>query len=330
MQRVPVSPAELQALLETFRSSGVVGVALGGKETGGVMDYSGPAVTFFVTEKRAEQPSGGQLIDGGPALPRRLDLAETAIQTDVIPIKAATVGRTGTRTGKPVFVPGARLNGNGGDGTMALRVRRNADGVAMVLTNHHVASAGSTVRFMRDTLPLMQRPVERSVLYGTRAELFGDAAASDIRVRIDAAAITLAPSQDGKVGNTVPHFGPVAGIAATAKPSAADYATLIGQEVYSYSRIAKQRFGTISHTDFHYLEPDGTPSSFCMLIRGKNGMVPGFAGDSGKLWMRKGPAGNEALGLHLGEYLDGASGTRYAAATDLDALSRLWAFTVHT
>ena len=326
MQPVPVSPDELQALLDKFRGSGVIGVALGGKETAGAMDFSSPAVTFFVAGKLPEQASSGRLLNGSPALPPSLQLADTLIQTDVIPITAAAIGRTGTRTGKPIFVPGARLNGNGGDGTMALRVRRNADGVAMVLTNHHVASAGSTVRFMRDTQPLMQRPVERSILHGTRAALFGDATAGDIRVRIDAAAITLAPSQHDKVGNTVPHFGPVAAIAATATASSADYATLIGQEVYSYSRIGKQRFGTISHTDFHYRELDGTPSSFCMLIRGNNGIVPGFAGDSGKLWMRKGPAGNEALGLHVGEYLDGASGTRYAAATDLDALSRLWGF----
>lgn len=328
MQPVPVSPAELQNLLETFGNSGVIGVALGAKETAGVMDFSKPAVTFFVTEKRPEQPSGGQLVDGGPALPRRLDLAETAIQTDVIPIAAATIGRTGTRTGKPIFVPGARLNGDGGDGTMALRARRASDGIVLVLTNHHVAPAGSTVRFMRDTLPLFQRPVERSTLFGTRASLFGDATAGSNRVRIDAAAITLAPSQHEKVGNTVPHFGPIAAIAKTATASAADYATLIGQQVYSYSRIAKQRFGTVSHTEFHYLEADGAPSSFCMLIRGNKDTVPGFAGDSGKLWMRKGPSGNEALGLHVGEYLDGASGTRYAAATDIDALSRLWDFTV--
>ena len=329
MQPVAVTPAELHGLLETFRDSGIVGVALGGKETAGVMDFSNPAVTFFVADKLPEQASGGRLLDGRPTLPRRLDLAETAIQTDVIPVTTATMGRTGTRTGKPVFVPGGRLSGNGGDGTMAMRVRRNADGVAMVLTNHHVASAGSTVRFMRDVHPLMQRPVERSILHGTRATLFGDATGASIRVRIDAAAITLAPSQHDKVGNDVPHFGPIAAIAATATPSSADYARLIGQQVYSYSRLAKQRFGTVSHTHFHYFEPDGAPSSFCMLIRGNSGVIPGFAGDSGKLWMRKGPAGNEALGLHVGEYLDGASGTRYAAATDLDALSRLWDFTVH-
>lgn len=324
MQPVPVSSAELHALLETFRDNGVLGVALGGKETAGVMDYSRPTVAFFVADKLPEQPSGGRLLDGRPALPPSLQLADTTIQTDVIPVAAATMGRTGTRTGKPVFVPGSRLNGNGGDGTMAIRLRGNADGVAIVLTNHHVASAGSTVRFMRDVHPLIQRPVVRSILHGTRAALFADSTAGNIRVRIDAAAISLAESQLDKVGNEVPHFGPIAAIAATATASAADYATLIGQDVYSYSRIAKQRFGTVSHTDFHYIEADGTPSSFCMLIRGKHGVIPGLAGDSGKLWMRKTKIGNEALGLHVGEYLHGRSGTRYAAATDLDALSRLW------
>lgn len=328
MQPVPVAPAELQSLLAAFAGHGVVGVALGAKEVAGRMDFDTPAVTFFVNEKLPAAPGTGHLVDGRPPLPNSLSLDATRIATDVIPVASATTGRTGTRTGKPVFVPGGHLSGNGGDGTIAMRVRRREDGVLMVLTNHHVASAGTSVRFIRDIHPLMQRPVDRSILHGTRASLFGNPAEAGIRIRIDAAAITLAESQRDRVVNDVPHFGPIAAIARTASASAADYATLIGEDVVSYSRIAKQRFGTISNTHFQYLDGDGAPSSFCMLIRGRDNVIPGFAGDSGKLWMRRGPGGNEALGLHVGEYLDGRSGTRYAAATDIDALSRLWDFTL--
>lgn len=329
MQPVPVASSDLQPLLTTFSDRGVVGVAIGAKETAGKMDFTSPAITFFVAKKLDEAPGTGRLVDGRAALPPSLSINGSDIQTDVIPISTAIPGRIGVRTGKPVFVPGGLLGGQGGDGTMAMLVRRDTDGTVLALTNHHVAPAGTSVQFIRDIHPFMIRPVERSLLHTTRQALFGDPVAANNRLRIDAAAISLDVSQHEMVANSVPHFGPIAGIAATATPSAADYAMLIGQEVYSYSRIAKQRFGTISHTHFHYRERDGQPSSLCMLIRGRNDVIPGFAGDSGKLWMRKGPAGNEALGLHVGEYLDGTSGTRYAAATDMDALSRLWGFTVH-
>ncbi len=319
MQAVDLKPQDLGKILRDFRSDGnLVGVAIGAKEISGTLLPERHAVTFFVTRKIPMGPAG-KLANGAAALPRQLP----AGPTDVVELAPTGQGTTGDRTGKPTFVPGGKLVSNGKEGTMACLVRDRQTGEVLALTNHHVAALGQTAGFFHLVTEIARGNVTRSQLHEKRTRFFAGTGSG--RVRIDASAVSIDSDDLQSFSNTVPHFGPVAFIAPT-PATAADYERdMIGRRVFSYSRLTKQRFGTISHV--HYTFDDGPrQSQFCFLVRGDGASVPGVPGDSGKLWMTKGAAGNAAIGLHLGLLNQGSTGTPFAAATDLHALSNYWNF----
>ena len=317
-----------KAATDYMSDYGVLGVGYGGKETGGTLDCDVSCLTFFVERKLPMKGQDSRLEDGRRVLPSVLNLQDTTIGTDVVALTDANLASVGMQTNKKIMTPGGKLQAGNDFGTMACLVERS-DGVSYALTNQHVPkTVGTWVYFKRNSLAILRRRASELFLYEPDEVFLGFEDNPNTDIRVDAALVSVDDTQLHLFKNQIPHFGAVESIFDSSAESLDEYkAKLVGKDVYSYSWKSKKRFGRISHVFCAFPQNgQGNIIACCFLVRGKNGVQPGLAGDSGKIWMTEVDGENAIIGLHFGELIDnlgefGNQGVRYATVTDFHLLS---------
>jgi len=326
-----ISCREIHQLFDQFsKDYAVQAVAYGGKEVSGQMQYSQPAISFFVDKKLPKSGQQSRLSDGRRILPSILKLQTEDVVTDVIPVSNGLPSITGVQTGKKLMTPGGKLKAGSQLGTMACLVKGLDNGDVFAITNEHVAQAvRKWVYFKRRTSTILRRRVSKLVLHEPDEDFLQFVDQPNALIRVDAALVGIKDSQLEKFTNQIPHFGKLDSIFSPNSTNLSEYRNaLVGKGVYSYSWKSKKRFGEISHVYGVIQELSGAKKSLsCFLVRGKNGISPGLGGDSGKPWLTKVDGKNSIIGLHFGEFKQ--AGSLYAVATDFQSLADYWSFDLY-
>jgi hypothetical protein len=329
MARNVPKPTELPEIYRQFKSSSnIVGVAYGAKITGGKACPDTPSIAFFVRHKIERLKTSSQW-NGVKALPPELRLEAGTVVTDVVDITAETPEPTGTRTNKPVAVPGEEITYDGRSGTMACLVRDRTTGQTFALTNNHVApDVNQQVKFRRNGAGFLAMPVAKTVLHLSDDRFMPFVDDPTDQLRVDASLIGLRDDKLDQFTNVAPHFGAVGAAFSADYDSIEQYRASLDQlPVYAYSFNTKRRFGRITHVYGVLDDPiGGTFAKACVLIMGNNGIAPSAKKDSGKLWMSKVAGINRPVGLHFGS--QELEGTKLAAASDFGAICKFWNLTV--
>jgi hypothetical protein len=322
----------LDTLAELFdrhaQTSGILGVAVGRKEVDGETADDNPyAVSFFVHGKEPRRGARLTLRSGRRVLPRRVDTQDGTMPTDVVDVGPAVAPPRRGRLQATRFTAGGPVSNLTDFGTFGCLVRRAGSPFTFALTNRHVAiDTGEAVFFPSPSAPNPIAAVTRDVIGLLADEAFSPLVDEpNAYFDVDAALVQIPENAMGAFSPGIPTLGVPSGVFQPDFTSPHAYLdSVIGQPVSAWNWNSKRREGAISHAWYTARRIPGRPILiYSFLIRPVDGTAASAAMDSGKAWVRRSGGTVSLVALHQGSIDPGAS-TRFAVATEMASLARLW------
>jgi hypothetical protein len=319
------SAADLVRILQDQRDTGAIGVALGRKEVAGHTSAdSEPSLAFIVERKEARRGRARTVASGARVVPRRLELGDSELVTDVVEAAAKPIAST-ARMQRTRFSAGGPLGNRTELGTFGCVVRREGARYRYALTNQHVALAvGSTCWFPAPGSPGALAAPTRASVDLIPDEIFSPFLDSpNAYFDVDAALVQIPENARDQFSPDIPTLGVPDGVFRPDTTSLASYqASTIGRPVATWSWSSGRREAAITHVLYTTrLQRFNAIGIYSFLIRSADSNPPGVSRDSGKAWVSTRPGGGlDLVGLHLGVVPVPGGASLFAVATEAAAL----------
>lgn len=310
-----------------FKDAGILGVALGAKEINFSTKGNPLSLAFFVRRKLPLRGASKRLSDGRLRIPESFEFQGLSIPTDVVTTEISGSGEGHIRSPPGIYRAGGKISNLQTTGTFGCLVSVKGRSEIFALTNRHISLDPGTVIAFPD---FNSRAAVAATTFRSASEIaddqflpFFDRPSS--YVDVDCGIVRIASAVADRFSPDIPNFGQPAGIFQPSIAGPNQYlASLLGRRVFSYSWQSRKREGQISHVYYVYHRYGGIQRVACLLIKSADDQPPGLPGDSGKLWMTRVGDANLGVGVHFGVVADNPTATRFAMATELASLARIW------
>lgn len=308
--------------------SGAMGVAVGRKEVDSEVEADGPYVAaFFVRGKEPRAGARLRLRSGRRIIPAHVAGPEGRIRTDVVDVAASTPRSRASRLQVTRFTAGGPVSNRTELGTFGCLVTRKGSQFTYALTNRHVAIGV-------DEFVFFPSPTAREAIAAVTREAIGLLADEQFcplvdepnaYFDVDAALVQIPEAKKSQFSSHIPTLGNPTSIFQPDFRSTSGYLdSVIESPVASWNWNSKRREGVISHAWYTTRRAPGRPIvTYSFLIRPTDGSVASAAMDSGKAWVREQGDVVSLMALHQGS-VDPETGARFAVATEMASLARLW------